>query len=465
MKSHYYIEKYREFARVRFLKFSTKKAKKGNSMQGMTVSNFTETIFNFFEKDVFEHGNQSKFVQRDSKLTSVSFFRAIIAVCLSGTQVTLEAICGVLASHSIDITRQGLHSRMNDRAVDFFKGLFQVALSKLSHKTSQFSLIERCFSHIYLIDSTTISLPSSLKEVYKGSGGSASDAAIKLQVLFDYVQGQVNKITMTHGRDNDQGFTSYFNEISKKALYLMDLGYFKLDSFKKIIEGNAYFISRYLLGTKLYTSEGEVIHLIQTLQTAGSFYSGHVLLGSSARIAVRLIAYRLPDDVLKERIRKLKRDYRRRGLTPGKNKLALLAWNLFITNTIQEQLSDKQIYETYALRWQIELFFKMTKSGIGLDKMNTKKSSRALTELFGKLISVVIILFFCTQAQLQSNQTISLFKACKRFYSRAFEFVSSLVDRNSFATFTTNILHVFKTNAKKETKNRKDMLAWWENCF
>jgi hypothetical protein len=434
-------------------------------MQGMTVSNFTETIFNFFEKDVFEQGNESKFVQRDSKLTAVSFFKAIIAVCLSGTNVTLEAICGVLASHSIDISRQGLHSRMNDKAVDFFKELFKIALSKLSHKTSHFSTIACCFSHIYLIDSSTISLPSSLKEIYKGNGGCASDAAIKLQVLFDYVRRQVKALTMTHGRDNDQGFTCYFNEISEKALYLMDLGYFKLDSFKKIIEGNAYFISRYLLGTNLYTSEGKVIHLIQTLQASGSFYSEHVLLGSSARIAVRLVAYRLPDEVLKERTRKLKIDYRRRGLTPGKNKLALLAWNLFITNTTQEQLSDKQIYETYALRWQIELFFKMIKSGMGLDEMNTKKPSRALIELFGKLISVVILLFFCTQAQLQSTQTISLFKACKRFYNRAYEFISSLVNRNSLTVFTKNMLHVFKTKAKKETKNKKDMQAWWESCF
>ena len=435
-------------------------------MQGMNVTKFNEIIFNFFQKEVFEQSYESKFVQRESKLKATSFFNAMIAVCLSGSQVTLEAIVGILASQSVKISRQGLHARMNDRAVEFFKGLFKIALSQLSHKTSHFSTIDDFFSSLYIIDSTTISLPYSLKNIYKGTGGCASEAAIKLQVLFDYVQGQVKELTMTHGRDNDQSFTHYFNKVSKKALYLMDLGYFKLDSFKKIIEGKAYFISRYLLGTNLYTSEGEIIHLEDALQAAGSFYSAQALLGCSARIAVRFIAYRLPDNVVKERARKLKKDYRRRGMTPGKNKLALLAWNLFITNINQKDLSDKQIYETYALRWQIELFFKMTKSGMGIDNRNTKKAPRVLIELFAKLISIVILLFFCTQAQLQSTQTLSLNKACKRFYNHASEFISSLIDTNSLTAFSKKILHVFNVSAKKEIKAKnKEIMEWWESYF
>lgn len=58
--------------------------------------------------------------------------------------------------------------------------------------------------------------------------------------MFDYIEGQIKELTLTSGCDNDQGFDNYFNTIQKEALYLMDLGYFKLNSFKKIIEGKAF---------------------------------------------------------------------------------------------------------------------------------------------------------------------------------------------------------------------------------
>ncbi len=99
------------------------------------------------------------------------------------------------------------------------------------------------FTGLNIIDSSSVSLHRSLSHVFKGSGGAASNAALKIQLMFDYIEGQIKELTLTSGCDNDQGVDHYFSTIQKRALYLMDLGYFKLSSFKKIIEGNAFFVS------------------------------------------------------------------------------------------------------------------------------------------------------------------------------------------------------------------------------
>ncbi|WP_158618490.1 hypothetical protein [Legionella sp. km535] len=115
---------------------------------------------------------------------------------------------------------------------------------------------------------------SALEKLFKGSGGAASSAALKIQLMFDYLEGQIKELTLTSGCDNDQSFDYYFNSIQEGALYLIDLGYFKLSSFSKIIEGHAFFFSRLLSGTKLFTVEKQPLDLLTTLSAAGTASEG-----------------------------------------------------------------------------------------------------------------------------------------------------------------------------------------------
>ena len=42
------------------------------------------------------------------------------------------------------------------------------------------------FGKVHLLDSTRMSLPEELSEIWKGSGGSASDAGMKFHLMLDY---------------------------------------------------------------------------------------------------------------------------------------------------------------------------------------------------------------------------------------------------------------------------------------
>jgi hypothetical protein len=177
------------------------------------------------------------------------------------------------------------------------------------------------------------------------------------QIKNKHLAGQIKELTLTSGCDNAQGFAHYFNTIQKEALYLMDLGYFKLNLFKKIIERNAFFVSRLLTGTKLLNREKQPLDLLATLSASGPLFSQQVLLGAQAKIPVRLIAQRLPQEIADRRRQKLKESHKRRGSTPSQESLALQNWSIYITNTDETQIKQEHIHQTYALRWQIELLF------------------------------------------------------------------------------------------------------------
>lgn len=157
----------------------------------------------------------------------------------------LELLGSVLKKQGILITKQSLHERFNERTVLFLKALSTTFPSYFqSEKLPHLPGLE-AFTALNIIDSSSVSLHSTLSKLFKGSGGAASSAALKIQLMFDYLMGQIKELTLTPGCDNDQSFDYYFNSIQKGALYLIDLGYFKLDSFKKITDGQAFLSAAY----------------------------------------------------------------------------------------------------------------------------------------------------------------------------------------------------------------------------
>ena len=110
-------------------------------------------------------------------------------------------------------------------------------------------------------------------------------------------------------------------------------------------------------------------------------------------IPCRLIMTRLPQAVAERQRQKAKANARRHGRTISKSYLALLDWALFITNVPATMLQAEHVATLYRVRWQVELVFKMCKSFCGLDYVASLRPHRVLTELYARLIGVVLLYF------------------------------------------------------------------------
>jgi hypothetical protein len=103
-----------------------------------------------------------------------------------------------------------------------------------------------------------------------------------------------------------------------------------------------------------------------------------------------LIAVKVDDQVAEKRKRKLREYARRKHVVLSEKRLQFEHWTLLLTNAPQDLLSLVEVCALYRLRWQIELLFRLWKTYTFIDESESKNPWRILTEVYAKLIAVLI---------------------------------------------------------------------------
>jgi hypothetical protein len=428
-------------------------------MQAESVSKLCVTVMNFFGKTVAQVDKAVQFVKRKPKVDAQLFVEVLISGHLSDVSVSLEKLCMLIKARGVKMSRQALDQRFTAEATLLMKGLLSEALQRFREEKEEVLDLLKRFSGVKMIDSSGIELPANLKERFKGYGGGASEAAIKLQTMLNYTRGQIDEVVITDTRTSDQGFKEYWNWINEGALYLQDLGYFAVKFFEQVQEKKAYFISRYLNPTTLLDKEGKPLNLLNELRSAGSVFEKKVWLGKKGSVDIRLIAFRLSDEEVEKRIRKLKEKAQKKGKNPTQETTELTKWSIYMTNVPEDWLNAEQVHLVYTLRWQIELFFKVCKSEAGIDKISSKKTDRVLCEIYAKLICVVILMYLCFPVRWCKTQELSLCKAYKTLRLKAFDFFKALKSPYRFSLFIKSFLSDLNDFALKDKSRKKRRLT------
>lgn len=425
-------------------------------MSRTTLAYLADDFCNFFSSVADSVAESTNFVQRKSKLTGSLFFSAIISTALSNQAFTLENIC-VYLSKKISIKKQGVHKRINENAVNFLSALFKISQNYIRSKNANVARLLDQFTAVYLQDSSIIQLPESMSPYYQSFGGACSKAALKIQVMYDYIKDKLELFEITEARGNDQGYRNHLANIKQGALYLQDLGYFCLESFQTIFAKEAYVITRLLCATKIYdpTSGNELNLLKEVSKYSSQTASLHVCIGAKARLSVRLVFCQVPEEVANKRRCEAKKTAKKKGYTPRKESLALLDWSFYITNISEENADNKQVILLYTVRWQIELFFRLCKSEAQIDKTLGKRSSRVMCEFYAKMISVVILLRITDLIPSNKDIEVSHDKAYKRVGLFAGNFFESLVSTYRMKMFLAHMARALKDHAIKDPRRIK----------
>ena len=256
------------------------------------------------------------------------------------------------------------------------------------------------FTAVHIADSTGFEFPPALKDLFPGSGGSAAAAGAKIQLVWEYLSHSFAHLALVAGTTPDNKYIDTVVGLARRgALFLFDLGYFKVTALAQIAEAEAYFLTRLNHQTALYEAvAGRLgrVELARVLHAESRSLVEHPLyLGARDQVAVRLIAARVPEAVVNERRRKARKTARQRGYTPSHAHLALLAWNLFVTNVPRTVWAPATVCTAYALRWQVELVFKSWKSDLHLATVSTKTQEPTLCYLYGRLLLIVLAYALC----------------------------------------------------------------------
>jgi len=428
-----------------------------------TVEKLTE----FFSSDQIEaSARRTKFVQRASKITGKVFLALITLGRWSTAKTTVPQLATKAAQldEPVEITPEALQQRMTARAVAFLQDLLQTAFAKLhTGDTVCEEGIFTPFSRVHIADSTGFGLPESLAKEFPGAGGSGSKAGAKIQLVWEYKSHTFDHFALIPWNVPDSKYVDTVVELARAAaLFLFDLGYFKLAAFAKIVAAQAYFLSR-------LNHQATVREVVggrhQALDLATSLahdprpvVEKPVVLGAYERIPTRLIAVRMPESIVNERRRQAYAAAKKAGYTPTQAHLALLAWNLFITNVPATVWTAKTVATAYTLRWQVELVFRGWKSGLHVATLTTTTKHSTLCYLYGRMLLILVTAALSSPLRVavwQQERELSLFKLVRHCQATADRWLQCLFQPSSqLVTFLSRLCATAERLVRKAVRNR-----------
>jgi hypothetical protein len=378
-----------------------------------------------------EVARQVPVVRRRRKFTPASLAQTFVLGFLARPRASDEDLARVAARCGVPVTPQAVEQRFTPTLARFLEALFRKAVAvRLRGERTLAPLLER-FPAVILQDSTSIPLPDELSERFPGCGGSfgRGRAAMKLQVQLDLKDGSLPAVSVEAGKDCDQRTPLQAAPLPEGGLRIADLGYFDTKVFRAMRQQKASWISRLSFNTEIFTAEGQPIGGIEELFGPGEAVADRpILLAKGAKIACRVVAWRVPEEVANRRRQKLIASARDKGEPPPSGeRLRWCDWAIFVTDVPADRLSPREIQVLYRARWQIELMFKRWKSLGRISDPGGSSVARRMVRLWSRLLAMVVqnwLLVGCVWG----DRRCSLHKACLTICDLAPQLASSLPD-------------------------------------
>jgi Transposase DDE domain len=299
--------------------------------------------------------------------------------------VSLEAMATDLyEQNQVSITKQAIQERFNNQAVSFMNSLLKHQLSRHLPVIRE-RVPYHYFKRVRLKDSTRFSLPKQFACLYKGHGGTSGPAQISIQYEYDLLTHQTIHLELTSTCRNDQqDAKETLNDIEPSDLLIRDLGYVSVAYIQHVNEHQAYYLNRLNPRTTVYDSQQNPIDLAAILNKIRKYGLTSIELEIFFKthkgwMPSRLVLSPVDEKTYRKRMEKAKQGsliYRtHRGYQISEPYKVWMAMNVFITNVPAEWLTAQQVIQTYRLRWQIELVFKVWKSQVHIKPAKTNKKS------------------------------------------------------------------------------------------
>lgn len=324
------------------------------------------------------------------------FFDILLYNASVNGQMSLGQLSGEASvSYNIEITRQGLDLRFDDKAVYYVKSILeQVIVNQIDEPLEPGFL--SAFTRVRIKDGTRFDLPQRLKEYFPGFGGkNTSDAAACIQYEFDLKNRRLLDLDVTSAKRTDyQDARETVDQIEKGDLIIRDLGYFSMPVLRSIAEKKAFFLSRLKTKMSVFDENSNQVNFsslyCKMVEDKTQRVQIKALIGEKERLQVRMSIELVPQEVYEKRIRAIEKENKSKGSKTSEEFRIRARFNILVTNIEENDLPVENMYKLYKTRWQIELVFKTWKSTLGINKLQPMKYQRFMCLLYAKFILFLV---------------------------------------------------------------------------
>lgn len=311
------------------------------------------------------------FIQRQRQVTGAGFAQTLVLGGLAQPEATRRQQQQAAGQVGMVVSTQGLEQRFKPPAVAFMKGLLEAGLEQLVSSEAGRTLLP-AFNGVYITDCTRLEW-----------GETGVKMAVRWELQRGCLQARLGALAQ-----HDQKTEVIDAFLPPGALHLGDLGFFKLSRFKTWNEQGVYWLSRFKVGTKVYSPDGTLLDLLQCLKTAQQPLVMPVYLGGKEPVAAYLVAAPIPQDAYAKRLARLQEQARLDQQPLSPRQAAFAHWTIYLTNI--PNLTFEQAHLLARTRWQIELLFKLWKSQGKVLSSRSQDPIRQQCEGYAKLLGILV---------------------------------------------------------------------------
>jgi hypothetical protein len=340
--------------------------------------------------------------QRKRKLTCVVFFWLLVLAMGPGGPLSLSSMVSFLvvayamAGLSVAVatlSRQALSENLKLRPWPFFEAVLNHLLAAYASlvgaatPTLDLELIQ----HLTLVDASVLRVADRLIQAFPGhkTGRRAEWAAIKLHTAFRLFRSVPQVLAVTAEKVNEKR-VDFLRPLGEKALYVFDLGYWKYELFDQIIARKQHFISRLRDGCNPLIKEV----YIGCQEWVGKRLKEITLCGEEVDLLVNLTSAGSSNP-------KMQHDVRLVGQPVDG------VWHLYVTSILDRVVyMVSLIVQIYALRWQIEIFFRDLKCVLRIENFIATSENGVRLQIYAALIFYVLTHIVMLKAAQQVQTTV-----------------------------------------------------------
>src|SRR2546425_8178875 len=159
-----------------------------------SVAYLSEQLVHVLEERADAIALETGCVQRQRKFSGASLLQTLVFGWQQHPDASLEQLASTAATADVLVTDTAVENRFTPQAARFLHAMLEEACSQVVKAAHDVPLaLLRRFSAVILEDSSSISLPNELAELWRGCGGNQDHtaAAIKLHTRWELKRGQL----------------------------------------------------------------------------------------------------------------------------------------------------------------------------------------------------------------------------------------------------------------------------------
>lgn len=336
-------------------------------------------------------GQEAGVIRRQRVFSAASLLQLLVFGWLKNPQGGPSSLARFAGSLDLRVSKQAIEERFSMCTAEWLLAVLRRGVQLLvCAQAVSIPLLQR-FSAVLIEDGSSITLPAVLKEVWRGCGGSASASALQLTVRWDLLTGALFGPYLQEGRASETRSPLREQPMGRGSLWIGDLGYFALTWLSQLVKQGVYFLLGYKEPVVVWDGAGQRVEVLDLMPTQEhDTVDMAVCLGASKQVSARLIARKMPEEVVKRRREQLAERAHKQNKPISTRQWELAQWVIILTNVPLRLLSAEEALALLRARWQIELLWKLWKDLGQVDAWQTANPARILCELYAKLLGMLV---------------------------------------------------------------------------